>query len=141
MVTGFLKDVSLDTFVTELPSIIGFNNRAVEKEFGYIFDPSANALVQSVHAPSGKVEAHWGKFKNLETDYITVRDSSSFQKFVSGISHNDFGERYVDASIDVASQAKFAHDSSSIYVTRTQSLYQMLLSIEERLSALEKKLS
>lgn len=71
---NFLKDLTKDTMIGELPSIIGFNNRQIAKEFNHIFDSSTNSLRISLIAPNGTVSAHWGKFVNLSCDYLYVRN-------------------------------------------------------------------
>lgn len=60
--------------IGELPSIIGFNNKQINKEFEYLFDVSTNSLKTSLRAPNGSVIAHWGKFVNLSVDYLSVRN-------------------------------------------------------------------
>jgi len=55
---NFLKDISINTFIGQLPDVINYNNSAIDKEFEYIFDASNNRLIKSVYAPAGSVEAH-----------------------------------------------------------------------------------
>lgn len=55
---NFLKDISINTFIGQLPDVINYNNSAIDKEFEYIFDASSNRLIKSVYAPAGSVEAH-----------------------------------------------------------------------------------
>lgn len=111
---NYLKDVSVDTFIAELPSIIGYNNRAINREFDSIYDSSSNRLVKGVYAPTSDVTAHWGKFINLTCDYIDVTDVSSFSKLMSNIPHNMLAKRFVNDNIKSDGTIDYCHDLMSI---------------------------
>lgn len=97
---GFLKDVSVNTLIGELPSIIGWNNRQIEKEFDNIYDSSNNRIIKSVYVPTGAVKSHWGDFVNVKCDYISISNVESMKSTFNNVPHNYFGSRLFNASID-----------------------------------------
>lgn len=111
---NFLKDVSVDTFIGELPSILNFNNRQVSKEFDNLFDTSSNTLKQSVYAPNGSVKAHWGRFQNLYCDFFSVGNIDSFKNVMSQIPHNYFSKRFAKDLVNEDGTIDYAHDLQSI---------------------------
>src|SRR5574344_1645397 len=87
---NFLKDVSVDTFIGEIPSILNFNNNQVNKEFEYLFDSSNNYLKQSLYAPSGSVSSHWGRFiKDLVNTDGTIDYAHDLEAIESGLNDNE----------------------------------------------------
>lgn len=111
---NFLKDVSVDTFIGELPSILNFNNKQVEKEFENLFDSSSNTLRQSLNAPNGSVKAHWGRFQNLYCDFFSVGNVDSFRNVMSQIPHNFFSKRFSKDLTNEDGTVDYAHDLQSI---------------------------
>lgn len=115
---NFLKDVSVNTLIGELPAIIGFNNRSIEDEFNNIFDSSENRLTKSVYNPTGFVRTHWGNFVNLECEYLNVKNVDSLKTWFNNIPHNYFTDRNFDSSIDNNSDSvksiDYCHNPASI---------------------------
>lgn len=101
---NFLKDVSVNTLIGELPSIIGFNNRSIEKEFNNIYDSSNNRIIKSVYVPTGTVKSHWGDFVNIKCEYLSVNNIDSLKTTFENISHNYFSDRIFNSSIDNLSE-------------------------------------
>lgn len=120
---NFLKDVSIDTFIGELPSILNFNNNAIEQEFSLFYDSSDGRLIKSVYAPNGTVQAHWGRFTNLEADLVkfTNADSLSQSLETAGIPHNVLSKKFRNDWVSNADGTNydsfdndFCHDPAAI---------------------------
>lgn len=111
---NFLKDVSVDTFIGEIPSILNFNNNQVNKEFEYLFDSSNNYLKQSLYAPSGSVSSHWGRFINLNVDYLSVNNIDSLKNTLSKVPHNFFSKRFSKDLVNTDGTIDYAHDLEAI---------------------------
>lgn len=138
---NFLKDVSLDTFLAELPSIINFNNNSLKNEFEILYDSSEGRLIKSVYVPNGTVQSHWGRFANLETDYIKVNNADSISQTVqnASIAHNLLSHRFrddwiVNSSVDTFDYS-YCHDPGVISSGVTTN--SNILSLEDRLRAIE----
>ena len=111
---NFLKDVSINTFIGELPSLINYNNSAIDNEFANIYDTSNNWLTKSLYSPLGSVEAHYGKFTNISCTYLTVSDPSSFQSVMSQIPHNMLSKRFSKDNLNAEGKIVFCHDLAAI---------------------------
>lgn len=111
---NFLKDTSVDTFIGELPGILNWNNRSIEKEFEFLYDSSNNYLRQSLYAPSGSVRSHWGRFVNLYCDYISIGNTESFRNLISQIPHNYFTGRFSNEVTNSDGTIDYCHDLSAI---------------------------
>lgn len=111
---NFLKDISINAFIADIPSVIGYNNRAIDREFAMLFDTSNNRLIKGLYAPNDSVEAHWGKFVNLKCDFIDVANPSSFVKVLNKVPHNALDGRFMSDNIDENGNVEFCHDLGSI---------------------------
>ena len=144
---NFLKDVSLDTFIGELPSIINFNNNSIEQEFNVFYDSSEGRLIRSVYVPNGTVQSHWGRFTNLEAEYVKFsnRDSLSQALENAKLEHNIFVKKFRNDWIDSSGSTTydtfnndFCHDpgviSSGVENNST------VVSLEDRLRVIEASL-
>lgn len=111
---NFLKDISINAFIADIPSVIGYNNRAIDREFAMLFDVSNNRLRKGLYAPKDAVEAHWGKFVNLKCQFLDVEDPSSFVKILNKVPHNALDGRFMADNIDANGHVDFCHDLGSI---------------------------
>ena len=150
---NFLKDVSLDTFIGELPSIINFNNNSLKREFEIFYDSSEGRLSKSLYAPTGSVQSHWGRFTNLEAEYVKFsnRDSLSQALENAKLEHNIFVKKFRNDFIDSSSSAEtgevttydtfnndFCHDPAVIASGISNN--SNIVSLEDRLRAIESSL-
>lgn len=134
---NYFMDCSKNTPIGQLPTIINHNNAAVKDEFEWIFDSSANRLIRSVYAPTGSVKAYFGEFTNLSVEYLTVKNiesiKNSIKDTIKNSSHNDFGGRFNDASLETTS---YMHDAASIYVDTNKSVADALVGLDASMSEL-----
>ena len=106
---GSFKNLSMSTQIGNYPSLMNYNFNVIKNEIDYYFDESLGKLIQSVYVPSGRVDAYWGKFTNLETDHFTITGTNitfdkSFLEELTG--HNNLSFRFsYDFSSDDKSQA------------------------------------
>ena len=141
---NFLKDVSIDTFIGELPSILNFNNNAIEQEFSLFYDSSDGRLTKSLYAPNGTVQTHWGRFTNLEAEYVkfTNADSLSQSLETAGIPHNVLTKKFRNDWVTTSDGTNydsfnndFCHDPAAISSGIENNAN--VLSLEDRLKNIE----
>lgn len=141
---NFLKDVSIDTFIGELPSILNFNNNAIEQEFSLFYDSSDGRLTKSLYAPNGTVQTHWGRFTNLEAEYVkfTNADSLSQSLETAGIPHNVLSKKFRNDWVTASDGTNydsfnndFCHDPAAISSGIENNAN--VLSLEDRLKNIE----
>lgn len=95
-----LKDLTINSFIGMLPSVINYNNQSIKDSFDYIFDDTKNCYKHDLINPTGKVEAAWGKFINITTDTLQIKDASTlFNSTFKNISHNMWADRFGDSSV------------------------------------------
>lgn len=130
MITA-LKNITVNSMIGMLPSVINYNNQSIENDFAYIFDYDKGCYIHDLINPKGLVKAHWGEFVNLTIDTLRIKDPSSlFNSTFKGISHNQWTERFVNEDILTdEDKEKYCHDIASIK------------GLEERLKELEDKIT
>lgn len=130
MITA-LKNITVNSMIGMLPSVINYNNQSIESDFAYIFDYDKGCYIHDLINPKGLVKAHWGEFVNLTIDTLRIKDPSSlFNSTFKGISHNQWTERFVNEDILTEDdKEKYCHDIASIK------------GLEERLQELENKIA
>ena len=130
MITA-LKNITVNSMIGMLPSVINYNNQSIETDFGYIFDYDKGCYTHDLINPKGLVKAHWGEFVNLTIDTLRIKDPSSlFNSTFKGISHNQWTERFVNEdALTEDDKEKYCHDIASIK------------GLEERLKELENKIA
>lgn len=91
---GKLRDLTKNTLIGYLPSVVNANNKTIKAEFDEIWNSDENYLTKSVYAPDGKVKAHWGDFVNLRAKKFIIDDPDFFDNLQLSIRHNDTKGRF-----------------------------------------------
>lgn len=113
---NILKDLTINSMIGMLPSVINYNNNSIKSDFDYIFDYDRGCYYHDLINPTGIVKSHWGEFVNLTVDTIRIKDPSTlFNSSFKNIQHNSWAGRFSDPSvISESDQEKYAHDIKSI---------------------------
>ena len=135
MITN-LKDITVNSMIGMLPSVINYNNQSIRDSFNYIFDETQQCYIHDLINPTGRVESHWGKFVNLSCDTLQIKDASSFfNSTFNTIAHNTWANRFsedlhIPTDINLHNEKDwYCHDIGAI-----QGLTEKLAQIDSSLS-------
>lgn len=125
-----LIDISSNTPVAQLPTIMNYNNKAITEEFDSIYDSSTNMLKCSLYNPIGSVRAHKAEFTTLTLDNLVLRKTDAIKNTVKNtindIAHNDISINSRFSTPEIASNygikrnsvstVNICHDASTIII-------------------------